>query len=170
VIVGTGTGGGVVVDGKVLTGPNAVAGEWGHSPLPWPTDEERPGPECYCGQRGCIETFLSGPGLRRDAKAVLGEGISSEEVMRRHAAGDEAVGPLLDRYADRMARSLATVINLLDPDAIVLGGGMSNLPFVYEEVPARWGSHVFSDRVDTPLLPPVHGDSSGVRGAAWLWD
>jgi fructokinase len=169
VIVGTGTGGGVVVNRRVLTGPNAVAGEWGHNPLPWPRDGERPGPLCYCGLTGCIETFLSGPGMVRDHHAVTGDDLEPEAISARAAAGDPAARATLDRYADRMARALASVINLLDPDVIVLGGGMSNLGSVYVEVPRLWGRYVFSDRVDTPLRPPVHGDSGGVRGAAWLW-
>ena len=168
VIVGTGTGGGVVVDGQVLTGKNAVAGEWGHSPLPWPSAEEWPGPACYCGKTGCIETFLSGPGLARDYVSRTGRELTSNEIASR-AADDPEAAAALERYADRMARGLATVINLLDPDAIVLGGGMSQLEHLYESVPRLWGRYVFSDRVDTHLRPPVHGDSSGVRGAAWLW-
>jgi fructokinase len=165
VIVGTGTGAGVVVDGRVLTGPNAIAGEWGHNPLPEPRDDERPGPACYCGKRGCVETWLSGPGFERD----FGGGIRSPEIVALVADGDAAATAALDRYLDRMARSLAVVINILDPDVIVLGGGMSNLDVLYEQVPARWGAYVFSDRVDTKLVRNVHGDSSGVRGAAWLW-
>jgi len=168
VIVGTGTGGGVVVDGQVLTGPNAVAGEWGHSPLPWPSGEEWPGPACYCGKTGCIETFLSGPGLARDYLSRTGRELTSNEIASR-AAHDPEAAAALERYADRMARGLATVINLLDPDVIVLGGGMSQLEHLYESVPRLWDRYVFSDRVDTHLRPPVHGDSSGVRGAAWLW-
>ncbi len=176
VIVGTGTGGGIVVKGRVITGPNAVAGEWGHNPLPWPNESESPGPPCYCGLRGCIETFLSGPGLRRDYFDATGEDVESVEIVRR-ASGDAAAGEpgnaaraTLERYEDRMARALATVINVLDPDVIVLGGGMSNILRLYENVPRRWDRYVFSDRVDTRLVPPRHGDSSGVRGAAWLWD
>ena len=169
VIVGTGTGAGVVVDGRVLTGANAIAGEWGHNPLPWPRDEERPGPECYCGRRGCIETFLSGPGMARDHERVAGETLDAESIVERASRGDAACEATLQRYEDRMARSLAHVINILDPDAIVLGGGLSNIRRLYENVPRRWGPYVFSDRVDTRLLPPKHGDSSGVRGAAWLW-
>jgi fructokinase len=165
VIVGTGTGAGVVVGGRVITGPNAIAGEWGHNPLPWPLDAERPGPECYCGKRGCVETFLSGPGLARDYDG----GVRSPEIVARAEAGETAAKAALDRYVDRMARALAGVINILDPDVIVLGGGMSNLDVLYEAVPARWGDYVFSDRVDTRLVRNVHGDSSGVRGAAWLW-
>jgi fructokinase len=168
VIIGTGTGGGVVVDGQVLTGKNAVAGEWGHSPLPWPSPEEWPGPACYCGKTGCIETFLSGPGLARDYASRTGRELASNEIAFR-AADDAEAAAALERYADRMARGLATIINLLDPDVIVLGGGMSQLEHLYDRVPRLWGRYVFSDRVDTHLRPPVHGDSSGVRGAAWLW-
>lgn len=170
VIVGTGTGAGIVVDGQVLVGPNAVAGEWGHNTLPWPGKDEWPGPECYCGRAGCIETFLSGPGLERDHQQQTGDELSPEEIAARANEADGKCRATLDRYVDRMARSLASIINVLDPDVIVLGGGMSNLLHLYEEVPKRWERHVFSDRVDTPLRPPAHGDSSGVRGAAWLWE
>ena len=169
VIVGTGTGGGVVVDGRVLEGRNGVAGEWGHNPLPWPTDDERPGPPCYCGKRGCIETYLSGPGLARDHAERTGESLDAAEVARRAQRGDAAARATLDRHADRFARALATVIDVLDPDVVVLGGGLSQIASLYDEVPRRWGAYVFSDRVDTALRPPMHGDASGVRGAAWLW-
>ena len=169
VIVGTGTGGGVVVNGRVLTGRNAVAGEWGHNPLPWPLAEERPGPACWCGKNGCVETCLSGPGLARDHLAATGEERSAAEVVASAAAGDAGAAATLARYADRMARALAAVVDVLDPDVIVLGGGLSNLSFLYDEVPRLWGRWVFSDRVDTPLVPPRWGDSSGVRGAAWLF-
>ena len=169
VIVGTGTGGGIVVDGGVLTGPNAIAGEWGHNPLPWPTDAERPGPACYCGLHGCIETFLSGPALARDHADASGESFGAEEIVRRADAGEAAAVQTLERYEDRMARALASVLNLLDPDIIVLGGGMSNAGRLYQNVPRLWTRFVFSDRVRTRLVPPLHGDSSGVRGAAWLW-
>jgi len=169
VIVGTGTGAGIVVDGRVLVGPNAISGEWGHNPLPWPQGDETPGPPCYCGQRGCIETFLSGPGLARDHAAATGETLAAEDIAARAAAGDAACRATLDRHADRAARALASVINVLDPDVIVLGGGVSNLAGLYTSVPALWGRHVFSDTVTTPLVPAVHGDSSWVRGAAWLW-
>ncbi len=169
VIVGTGTGGGIVVDGGVLTGPNAIAGEWGHNPLPWPTDAERPGPACYCGLHGCIETFLSGPALARDHADASGESFGAEEIVRRADAGEAAAVRTLERYEDRMARALASVLNLLDPDIIVLGGGMSNAGRLYQNVPRLWTRFVFSDRVRTRLVPPLHGDSSGVRGAAWLW-
>jgi fructokinase len=170
VIVGTGTGGGIVVSGKVLTGPNAVAGEWGHNPLPWPDAAEWPGPACYCGRTGCIETFLSGPGLTRAHAADTGTALEPEVIVRRADAGDASARASLDRYALRMARALASVINVLDPDVIVLGGGMSNIGSLYDRVPALWKPFVFSDRVTTPLRRAVHGDASGVRGAAWLWE
>jgi predicted NBD/HSP70 family sugar kinase len=169
VILGTGVGGGIVVHGRLLQGPNAIAGEWGHNPLPWPVAEELPGPECYCGKRGCIETFLSGPGLARDFFQHTGQSLTGPEILARADSGDAAANAAFQRYEDRLARGLAQVINLLDPDAIVLGGGLSNCARLYDEVPKRWGRYVFSDRVDTRLLPPRHGDSSGVRGAAWLW-
>jgi fructokinase len=171
VIVGTGTGGGLVVDGRVLTGPNAVAGEWGHNPLPWPGEDERPGPPCYCGKIGCIETFLSGPGLSRDHRDKTGEEKSAAEIAEAAAAGDPRAEATLARHEERMARALATIVNVLDPDVIVLGGGLSNLRRLYESVPRLWGKWVFSDStsIATRLVPPRHGDSSGVRGAAWLW-
>ena len=170
VIVGTGTGGGIAVDGHVLTGPNGITGEWGHNPLPWPRDDERPGPACYCGKTGCIETFLSGPGISRDHETVYGVKLDAASIAGKAHEGDEACRATLDRYADRMVRSLAHVINILDPDAIVLGGGMSNIEQLYSVVPALWGRYVFSDRVETRLVKARHGDSSGVRGAAWLWE
>ena len=168
VIVGTGTGGGIVVNGRVLTGANAIAGEWGHNPMPWPFDDEWPGPDCYCGQTGCIETFLSGPGFARDF-ANDGEPIDPIEIVARAGAGDAAADAWVRRYEERMARALASVINLLDPDVIVLGGGMSNIDRLYANVPAFWPGLVFSDTVTTRLVKAAHGDSSGVRGAAWLW-
>lgn len=169
VIVGTGTGGGIVCNGTLLSGPNAIAGEWGHNPLPWRQDEERPGPECYCGKHGCIETFLSGPGLCRDHQLHSGKHLSAEEIVQCAAQGDAIAEASLQRYEDRMARALASVINILDPEVVVLGGGMSNIARLYEQVPARWGRYVFSDHVATRLVQASHGDSSGVRGAAWLW-
>jgi len=169
VIVGTGTGGGLVVDGKVITGPHAIAGEWGHNPLPWPRDDERPGPACYCGKHGCIETYLSGPGLAHDHRAFTGEACDAGEIARKADQGDAAALATLARHADRMARSLACVINVLDPDVIVLGGGVSNIARLYQEVPRLLGKYVFSDTVATPIRPARYGDSSGVRGAAWLW-
>jgi fructokinase len=169
VILGTGVGGGIAIDGAPVRGANAIAGEWGHNPLPWPEDDERPGPTCYCGQTGCIETFLSGPGLVREHEALCGETREPDDIARRAAAGDQTASVTLALYERRLARALATVINIFDPDVIVLGGGLSNIERLYETVPALWPRWVFSDGVDTRLRPPVHGDSSGVRGAAWLW-
>lgn len=169
VILGTGVGGGIVVSGRPLAGRNAIAGEWGHNALAWPRDDERPGPACYCGHHGCVETFLSGPGLARDHVAHGGNPASAAEVARAARAGDAIARATLARYADRLARALASVINVLDPDVIVLGGGVSNVSWLYDAIPERWGAWVFSDRVDTALRPAMHGDSSGVRGAAWLW-
>ncbi|PCI36835.1 MAG: transcriptional regulator [Elusimicrobia bacterium] len=163
-ILGTGVGGGIVVNVKILAGPNNIAGEWGHNPLPWPQDHERPGPECYCGKSGCIEQFLSGPALERDHGGTLkGDEIASQAKM-----GDAFSQDALDRYAQRLARALASVINLLDPHAIVLGGGVSNIDLLYERVPALWGDYVFTGTPRTKLLKARYGDSSGVRGAAWL--
>jgi len=169
VIVGTGCGAGVVVHGRVLTGPNAIAGEWGHNPLPWANDDERPGPDCYCGKHGCIETWLSGTGFANTFASETGLRLTAPEIVARAEAGDTLCEAALQRYEDRMARGLAHVINILDPEVIVLGGGMSNVRRLYDHVPQLWGRYVFSDRVDTRLVPPLHGDSSGVRGAAWLW-
>jgi len=187
VIVGTGTGGGVVIDRRVLAGANAIAGEWGHNPLPWPrlatdggdlsrrsghaaVEAEWPGPPCYCGRTGCIETFLSGPGLSRDYEGESGRAAEPPEVVARAAAGEETAERCLQRYEDRMARGLAAIVNVLDPDVIVLGGGLSNLDRLYANVPRLWTPFVFSDAVTTRLVKAAHGDSSGVRGAAWLWD
>ena len=170
VIIGTGTGGGIVVHGRVLDGINGIAGEWGHNPLPWPLDAERPGPQCYCGKYGCIETFLSGPGVTHDLACASGRSLSAEEIVQAAAYGDSACIAALDRYEDRLARGLAGVINVIDPEVIVLGGGLSNIARLYSNVPRLWGRYVFSDRVDTRLVPAKYGDSSGVRGAAWLWD
>jgi fructokinase len=169
VIVGTGTGGGVVVDRRVLTGPNAIAGEWGHNPLPWPREGEWPGPPCYCGKTGCVEQFLSGPGLARDYREATGEKIAGPEIVARAQAGEAAANASLERYEHRMARALTVVLNVLDPDVVVLGGGVSQIARLYQAVPRIWQEWAFSDRVTTPLRPPVHGGSSGVRGAAWLW-
>jgi fructokinase len=168
VILGTGVGGGVVVSGRPLGGPNGIAGEWGHMPLPWPNDDERPGPDCYCGRRGCVETFLSGPGLVADHLRVVGIQLEPTQIEALARSGDAPAGASLDRYVDRLARGLAVVIDVLDPDLIVLGGGLSNLEVLYTEVPATWGRWVFSDRVDTRLVRAVHGAQSGVRGAARL--
>ena len=170
VILGTGVGGGVAVRRHVLEGPNQIAGEWGHNPLPWMTDEERASaPPCYCGKRGCIETFLSGPGFELDHAWAGDVRRSSPDIVRAAATGDAAAIQSLGRYQDRLARGLAAVINVLDPDAIVLGGGMSNLPDLPAAVSALLPRYVFSDTVRTKVLLNAHGDSSGVRGAAWLW-
>ncbi len=168
-ILGTGVGAGIVVDGRSLDGPNAIAGEWGHNPLPWPRDDERPGPPCFCGRTGCIETWLSGPGLSNDLFRGSGKALAATDIVAGAAAGDHACEAALARYEERLARALAHVINLLDPDIIVLGGGLSNVERLYARVPELWGAWVFSDRIDTRLAKHVHGDSSGVRGAAWLW-
>ena len=168
VILGTGVGGGVVVHGRCHAGVNLIAGEWGHNPLPWPTDDERPGPACYCGRRGCIETFLSGPGLERDHAAHGGAPLAGREIVARAGTGEPAAGATLARYHDRLARALATVINVLDPDVIVLGGGLSNAPGLAEAAAAALPRYVFSDRVATRVVRHRHGDASGVRGAAWL--
>jgi fructokinase len=152
-----------------LVGPDAIAGEWGHNPLPWLTPEEYPGPACWCGQRGCIETFLSGPALARAHTERTGEALSAGEIAERAARGDGAAVQTLDNYVRCLARALASIINLLNPDAIVLGGGVSNIPRLYTDVPRLWGRYVFSDSVSTRLVRAKHGDSSGVRGAAWLW-
>jgi len=165
VIVGTGTGGGLVIHKQLLQGPNAIAGEWGHNPLPWPQENELPGPQCYCGKQGCVETWLSGPGLARDH----GGEIQAKEIIQQAKQGEKQALATLERYYDRMARCLALVINIVDPEVIVLGGGLSNAETLYNEVPRRLPRYVFSDTLKTQLKPPVHGDSSGVRGAAWLW-
>jgi fructokinase len=169
VIVGTGTGGGLVANGRVLVGPNSIAGEWGHNPMPWPEPDEWPGPPCYCGRTGCIETFLSGPGLARDHERRTGQRADAVDIARAAAAGDAAAAATLDRYERRMARGLAAVMNVLDPDVIVLGGGVSQIERLYTSVPRLWGRFVFSDAIATRLVRAKHGDSSGVRGAAWLW-
>jgi len=183
VIVGTGTGAGVIVHGQLLTGRHAIAGEWGHNPLPWPDADEWPGPPCYCGRSGCIETFLSGPGLAADYRRSTGVILEPPDVVRRADNGEGAAEATLARYEHRMAKALAAVINVLDPDVIVLGGGMSNIERVYRRVPLIWGHYVFgateagghapgssgAARVRTQLVRAKHGDSSGVRGAAWLW-
>ena len=169
VILGTGVGGGFCWQGGLVTGPNAIAGEWGHNPLPWPEDGERPGSDCYCGLKGCLETFLSGPGLERDYQRMTGRHAVPREITERAHAGETEAEAALQRYEGRLARGFAMVINLLDPEVIVLGGGLSNLDRLYRNVPRLWNRWVFSDSVVTKLIPPVHGDSSGVRGAAWLW-
>jgi fructokinase len=169
VILGTGVGGGIVIDGRIVVGVNAIGGEWGHNPLPWPQPDECPGPPCYCGRNGCIETFLSGPGLAADHRRHGGDALSGEQIVAGAESGSEACCATLARYAERLTRALASVINILDPEAIVLGGGLSGIASLYETVTRHWGKFVFSDEVATRLLPPRYGDSSGVRGAAWLW-
>lgn len=168
-ILGTGCGAGIVVDARPLGGRNAIGGEWGHNPLPWPTDEERPGPACYCGKTGCLETFVSGPAVAADHRRVTGADLTAEAIAALAERGDAAARATLDRLVERLGRGLAGIVNVLDPDVIVLGGGLSNLEFLYAALPpviARWA---FTDSLDTPIRRAVHGDSSGVRGAAWLW-
>jgi fructokinase len=171
VIIGTGTGGGISIEQRVLDGINGIAGEWGHNPLPWPQVEfgELPGPPCYCGKRGCIETYLSGPGMALDYQRMSGVSRKPPEIIALAESHEATAQACLSRYYDRLARGLASIINVLDPNVIVLGGGMSNIAELYTEVPKLWGRYVFSDRVDTVLRQAQHGDSSGVRGAAWLW-
>ena len=170
VILGTGVGGGIVVDRRALAGANAIAGEWGHNPLPAPAAADLPAPPCYCGRSGCIETWLSGPGMAADHARTHGEALDAERIVAGADSGDAKCAATLARYEERLARALASVVNVLDPDAIVLGGGLSNVRRLYANVPRLWGAHVFSDEVRTRLLAPRHGDSSGVRGAAWLWE
>lgn len=170
VILGTGTGGGVVVDRRVLTGRNAIAGEWGHNALPWPDADEYPGPPCYCGLRGCIETFLSGPAMASDYQRRGGGALSGEQIVQRAGEGDPLAVVVLQAWIHRLAKALATVINLVDPDVVVVGGGLSRIQPLYTEVPRLWADWVFSDVVTTPIVPARYGDASGVRGAAWLWN
>ena len=168
VIIGTGTGAGIAINGKPLVGKNAIAGEWGHNPLPWPEKNELPGINCYCGKKGCIETWISGPGFTRYFKSCGGHAKNPIEILKLANEGNKLAEQALQEYENRLARALASVINILDPNVIVLGGGMGNIKRLYENIPKLWGRYVFSDRVTTQLLSPVHGDSSGVRGAAWL--
>jgi len=174
VIIGTGTGAGIVVDGRILAGANGLAGEWGHNPMPWPTAQEWPGPPCYCGRTGCIETFLSGPGLMADYALHAGRRRTPEEIAAGAIHGDPEAEAALSRYEDRMARALASILNVLDPDVIVVGGGMSNIDRLYATVPGLLRRHVFDRGAEgeilrTRFVRATHGDSSGVRGAAWLW-
>jgi len=169
VILGTGVGGGIVVHGRSLEGPNRIAGEWGHNSLPWMLPDEYPGPSCYCGRRGCIETFLSGPAFERDYAELSGAPLSSPQIVERANDGDGTASKALTRYQNRLARALASVINALDPDVVVLGGGMSNVPKLAESVAPQLSEYVFSNSVSTRIVKNMHGDSSGVRGAAWLW-
>jgi fructokinase len=170
VILGTGVGGGIVVNGRVLTGANAIAGEWGHNPLPGSSDDPEVAPPCYCGRHGCVEAWLSGPALTRDHLAGSGQTLSAEEIERRATTGDATCEASLQRYEVRLGQALAGIINILDPQIIVLGGGLSKMPRLYRNLPACCAPHVFSDVFRNKILPPTHGDSSGVRGAAWLWD
>ncbi|WP_412061446.1 ROK family protein [Rubrivirga sp. IMCC45206] len=170
VILGTGVGGGIVVNGRVVEGANRIGGEWGHTPLPWPKAGERPGPDCYCGRTGCAETFLSGPGLARDHARETGQTLTTHQIADRAQAGDPGAVATLDRYVDRLARGLGQIATVLDPNVFVLGGGLSNLPRLAERVEAAMPPHVFSDRVVTRVVRNLHGDASGVRGAAWLWE
>jgi fructokinase len=170
VILGTGCGGGVVVRGALLTGPNGLAGEWGHTPLPWMSAEEYPGPQCYCGRRGCLETWISGTGFERDFERVTGQSLRGTEIVTRAAAGDREAAAALERLEDRIARGLSTIVNIIDPDVIVLGGGVSRIDRLYRGgISSRLRDYGFGGGVETPIRRNVHGDSSGVRGAAWLW-
>ncbi|MEH6402742.1 MAG: ROK family protein [Sneathiella sp.] len=169
IILGTGVGGGIVVNGQVLGGANAIAGEWGHTPLPWANQNERPGLDCYCGKKGCIETFLSGPGISRSHNAVGANGPAALEIASLAEQGDQAALRTIASFERRLAKALASIINIIDPDVIVCGGGLSNLPGIYENVPKLWQEYAFSDGIETSLVKAKHGDSSGVRGAAWLW-
>ncbi len=169
VILGTGCGGGIALDGRVHNGRNGVAGEWGHNTLPWMRPEEFPGPACYCGRNGCIETWISGTGLEADYHRATNSGIKGREIIERMESGEPAAVACLDRYEDRLTRSLANLINILDPDVIVLGGGVSQVPRLYRNVPGRLREYVFGREADTPVVVAKHGDASGVRGAAWLW-
>jgi fructokinase len=169
VILGTGVGGGLAIGGRVIAGANAIAGEWGHNPLPWPVTGELPGPDCYCGKRGCIETWISGPGLARDHREHTGVAITGEEIVARSAGADVAAAATMARWEGRLARALATVVNIVDPDVVVVGGGLSRIDRIYTRVPGLLRDWVFSDRVDTRLVPAAFGDASGVRGAARLW-
>lgn len=169
VIIGTGVGGGLVVNGEVVTGANAVSGEWGHTPLPWMTAEEYPGATCYCGRHGCIETFVSGPAFETAFAQTTGRKLNAAEIAEAAEAGESDAGMALDRFEDQLGRALTVLINVIDPDVIVLGGGLSNIARLYENLPANVARYAFSDAVHTPIVPAVHGDSGGVRGAAWLW-
>lgn len=169
VILGTGVGGGLAIQGQVLTGANAISGEWGHNPLPWPSASEVEGPDCYCGQKGCIETWLSGPALSRHYFKLSGQNLAAQEIWTQAANGEPLAQAMGQQYYRRLAKSLAAVINVLDPDVIVLGGGLSNETSLYTAIPTLWQEFVFSDEVNTQLVPAKFGDASGVRGAAWLW-
>ncbi|HYK25696.1 MAG TPA: ROK family protein, partial [Steroidobacteraceae bacterium] len=167
--LGTGVGGGLIVDRHIIRGRNRIAGEWGHVPLPWARADEQPGAPCYCGRRGCVETYLSGPGLSRNFHERTGTWQTPEAIVASARSGDSLAAASLTSYVDRLARGLAAVIDVLDPDVVVLGGGLSNIAELYRDVPPLLSTYAFSDGVDTPIVPAKHGDSSGVRGAAWLW-
>lgn len=169
VILGTGCGGGVALEGCVHDGPNGVAGEWGHNPLPWPKPEESPGPACYCGKRGCMEMWVSGTGIARDYKNVTGTAKTTREIVADFAAGDRVASETIERFEDRLARGLSNVINILDPDVIVIGGGVSRVEHIYGALPKLLPQYVFGGEAATPIVQAKYGDSSGVRGAAWLW-
>lgn len=169
VIIGTGTGAGICINRQPLVGCNAIGGEWGHNPLPWPQEDELPGRRCYCGKQGCIETWLSGPGFTHAYQSAGGQAQNPQEILEQAEQGNKLAEKALRDYENRLARALASIINVLDPDVIILGGGMGNIRHLYKSIPEQWTPYIFSDRVDTRLLPPAHGDSSGVRGAAWLW-
>lgn len=169
VILGSGVGGAIVVDGQLLDGPRATAGEWGHNPLPWATAEETPGPACWCGRSSCLETWLSGPGMAADHRRVTGEDHSAQEIALRAAAGEASSAATLQRHASRLARGLAHIVNFLDPDVIVLGGGLSQMPHLYRELPALMAPHIFAHAPEVDIRPPRWGDAGGARGAAWLW-
>jgi fructokinase len=169
VILGTGCGGGVALDARVHEGLNGVAGEWGHNPLPWPRPEEYPGPACYCGKRGCMEMWVSGTGIALDYRTVTGRSLSAQEIVSEFEAGNREAAGAIERFEDRLARGLAQVINILDPDVIVIGGGVSKIEHIYREIPKKLPAYVFGGEMLTPIVPAKYGDSSGVRGAAWLW-
>ena len=169
VILGTGCGGGLVVDGKLVNGPMGIGGEWGHNPLPWAEAHETPGPQCWCGRHGCIETWVSGPALSIDHERVNGEKISAQTIVERAASGDGSAQQSLDRHVSRLARALSGLVNIVDPEIIVLGGGLSQMNHLYERLPQQIAAHVFADKPIITLMPPHHGPASGVRGAAWLW-
>lgn len=169
-IIGTGCGGGIVHNGKLMDGPRGIGGEWGHTPLPWTEAEEHPGPRCWCGRRGCIESWVSGPALSRDHERLTGQSRDAEDIAQKASSGDSAARESLDRHASRLARALAVAIDILDPDVIVLGGGLSEMAHLYDELPKRIAPHIFADNREIEIRRPVHGSASGVRGAAWLWD
>lgn len=170
VIIGTGCGGGLVVDGRIVDGPRGIGGEWGHNPLPWPEDDERPGPLCWCGRHGCLETWVSGPGLADDHRRVFNEELSAEAIAAAASAGQPGARETLAKHASRLARGLASVVNMFDPERIILGGGLSNMPHLYDELPDLIAPHIFSDDTHVSIRPPMHGPESGVRGAARLWE